>query len=143
MGETVCPGAICDNTDTGFETIGAWSTSSSSAGFYGTSYLHDQNRDKGGKTASWTYLITTDGNYEIAAQWPAYVNRAADVRYSYSVNGGTPVDCGLPVDQRAAGGRFNVLCTVPALTTGSTLAVSVHNNSVGYVIADAVRVTRQ
>ena len=47
------------------------------------------------------------------------------------------------VDQRLNGGRFNVLCTVPALTAGSTLTVDIDNESGGYVIADAVRVIKQ
>jgi hypothetical protein len=59
----------------------------------------------------------------------------------YSVNGGAPQDCGAPVDQRVNGGQFNGLCTVPALVAGSTLTISLRNDSSGYVIADAVLVT--
>ncbi len=58
----------------------------------------------------------------------------------YSVDGGAPQDCGAPVNQRANGGQFNGLCTVPALVAGSTLTISLRNDSAGYVIADAVRV---
>lgn len=143
VGESVCPGPVCDNSDSGFDTAGSWSASSTTPGFYGSNYLHDQNRDKGAKTASWTYLIGADGSYEIAAQWPAYVNRSASVQYSYSVNGTTPVDCGPPVDQRTNGGKFNVLCTVPSLIAGSTLTVRAGNTADGYVIADAVRLVQQ
>ncbi len=140
---TVCAATICDNSDIGFSTVGSWTTSSSTSGFYGSNYLHDQNNSKGTKSATWTYLISGNGNYEIAGQWPSYPNRAAAVQYRYSVNADTPVDCGSPVDQRLNGGRFNVLCTVPALTAGSTLTVDIDNESGGYVIADAVRVIKQ
>jgi hypothetical protein len=139
-GDGTCPGAICDNTDTGFESVGAWSTSTSTSGYFGSNYLHDQNNAKGSKTASWTYAIGADGNYEVAAQWPAFANRATNVQYMYSINGGALQNCGVPVDQRINGGQFNVLCNATGLVAGSTLTVSLRNDAAGYVIADAVRV---
>jgi len=136
-----CLPGICDNSDFGFDLVGDWTISVSNPGFYGSNYLHDQNSGKGGKTASWTYQVAADGNYAVAAQWAAGYNRAADVQYMYSVDGGTPEPCGSPVDQRVDGGQFNGLCTVPTLTAGSELTVSLRNDSsTGYVIADAVRV---
>ena len=140
IGGGVCPGTICDNTDAGFETVGSWTTSTSSSDYYGTNYLHDQRNGKGTKTASWTYALTTDGNYEIAAHWSAGSNRARSVQYTYAVDGGAPQACGAPVDQRWFGGQFNALCTVSGLTAGSNLTVSLRNDSSNYVIADAVRV---
>lgn len=141
VGGGLCLPGICDNSDFGFDLVGDWTVSASNPGFYGSNYLHDQNSGKGGKTASWTYQVAADGNYAIAAQWPAGYNRAADVQYTYSVDGGSPEPCGMPVDQRVDGGQFNDLCTVPSLTAGSELTVSLRNDSLsGYVIADAVRV---
>ncbi len=139
VGGGVCPGTICDNTDSGFDTVGSWSTSTSSSGYYGTNYIHDQRSGKGGKTASWTFDVMADGNYEVAAQWAPGSNRAWAVQYMYSVDGGSPQDCGAPADQRYNGGQFNELCIVPSLTAGSTLNVSLRNDASGYVIADAVR----
>jgi len=143
VGGGTCPAGICDNTDTGFATVGTWSASTSNPGYYGSNYLHDQQKGKGTKTASWTYTLTADGNYEIAAQWSAYRNRARSVQYTYSVNGGPLLPCGTPVDQRFNGGQLNYLCMVPGLTAGSTFTVSIRNDASKYVIADAVSVTIQ
>jgi PKD repeat protein len=139
-GGGVCPADICDNSDLGFDTVGTWSTSTSNPGYYGSDYLHDQSAGKGGKTASWTYIIVNDGNHEVAAQWSPSSNRAPNVQYMYSIDGGSPQNCGVPQDQRYNGGQFNRLCIVPALTAGSTFTVSIRNDSSGYVIADAMRV---
>jgi chitodextrinase len=140
-GGAVCPAPICDNTDTGFATVGSWASSSRWPGYYATDYAHDKRADKGSKTASWTYAIAANGSYDVAAQWSAASNRASSVQYMYSVDGGAPQNCGAPVDQRVNGGQFNGLCTVPALAAGSTLTISLRNDSSGYVIADAVLVT--
>ena len=140
-GGAVCPAPICDNTDTGFDTVGSWASSSRWPGYYATDYAHDKRAGKGSKTASWTYAIAANGSYDVAAQWSAASNRALSVQYMYSVDGGAPQDCGAPVNQRANGGQFNGLCTVPALVAGSTLTISLRNDSAGYVIADAVLVT--
>jgi hypothetical protein len=140
--QEVCPGVECDNGAAGFSTVGSWSSSASIGGFYGTDYLHDGNAAKGTKTASWTYLTVEPGDYQIAARWSAYSNRASSVQYRYSANGIT-ADCGAPVNQRINGGTFNVLCTVPSLAAGTTVTVMLRNDDPsGYVIADAVRFQR-
>jgi len=140
-GGAVCPAPIGDNTDTGFDTVGTWPSSTLRPGYYGADNVHDKNAGKGSKTASWTYAIAANGSYDVAAQWSAASSRASSVQYVYSVDGGAPKDCGSPVNQRANGGQFNGLCTVPALAAGSTLTISLRNDSSGYVIADAVLVT--
>jgi hypothetical protein len=142
-GGAACPIPICDNGDTGFDTVGTWYTSTSNPGYYGSDYLHDKKVGKGTKTASWTYIIVDDGNHEIAAQWPAWGNRAQSVQYTYSIDGGSPENCGAPQNQRFNGGQLNFLCTAPGLIAGSTLTVSIRNDSAGYVIADAVSVSVQ
>ena len=138
-GGGVCPGEICDNSDNGFEVFGDWASSTSSPGYYGSNYLHDKRAGKGSKTASWTWDVVADGNYELAAQWPASLNRAPAVQYMYSIDGGSPQNCGDPADQRYNGGALNKLCTVSGLLAGSTLTLSLRNDSYGYVIADAAR----
>ncbi len=139
-GGAVCPAPVCDNADTGFNTVGSWASSSRWPGYYASDYAHDKRSGKGGKTASWTYAIAANGSYDVAAQWSAASNRASSVQYMYSVDGGAPQDCGAPVDQRANGGQFNGLCAVSGLVAGSTLTVSLRNDSAGFVIADAVRI---
>ena len=142
-GGGVCPGVICDNLDIGFNAVGLWSSSTSSPGYYGSDYLHDQRADKGNKSVTWTYALAADGNYEIAAQWTSSSNRAPFAQYTYSIDGGPSQNCGAPADQRYNGGQMNYLCTVTGLLAGSTLTVGLGNESNGYVIADAVSVSPQ
>ncbi|MBK9419013.1 MAG: hypothetical protein IPN62_17465, partial [Flavobacteriales bacterium] len=140
----VCSSAICDNSSTGFNVVGIWSTSTTSPGYMGSNYRHDKNSDDGTKTANWNYAIGVNGDYEIAAQWSQDPNRATNVQYRYSVNGGSLQNCGSRISQRVNGGKLNVLCSISGLAAGSTLTVSLRNDATGgYVIADAVRVTAQ
>ena len=117
-------------------------TSTSSGGYYGSNYLHDGRRGKGSKTATWTYLIATAGDYEVAAIWTSSSNRTPRAQYMYSIDGGPAQDCGSPADQRYNGGQFNLLCIIPAVAAGSTLTISLPNDyRYGFVIADAVWVS--
>ena len=88
----------------------------------------DQNSGKGGKTASWTWDVLSDGNYEVAAQWSPSSNRAWQVQYQYSLDGGSPINCGLPQNQQNNGGQFNRLCVISALMAGTR----VHRLLLGY-----------
>jgi len=80
---------------------------------------------------------------DIAVQWTAHANRAANVQYMYSVNGGPAQFCGTLVNQQLNGGQFNTVCSIAGLSAGSNLAVILNNAPAGYVIADAVRLSIQ
>lgn len=126
---------ITDNTGSGYATIGAWGSSTSSGGFYGADYEY-AFAGTGSKTATWSFAVASDGQYDVSAQWTSHSNRAPNATYTLYNNGsqiGTAT-----VDQRSSPGTFNLLLSVPLLT--GTLDVVLSDNASGVVIADAVKV---
>jgi hypothetical protein len=133
---------IVDNSDTnGVAITGAWVSSTATPGYYGTSYIHDNNTNKGACSVRFTPTLPADGAYTVYARWTTNPNRATN----------TPIDVIYPggsntffVNQQASNGVW-----VPLLTTnflaGTGAYVVVRNAGTfisaanGYVIADAVR----
>jgi hypothetical protein len=135
---------IIDNRDGGFSRAGIWHASATAVGFYGSDYLYAYGGD-GSATATFTFDIPADGNYQIAAQWPAHSSRAPDAPFTL-INNGTVVDT-VRVNQRIDGGAFNPLVGPggtggPGIYTLSAgvLEVTLSNDAAGKVAADAVQV---
>jgi hypothetical protein len=124
-----------DNSDSGFETIGTWISSTRVSGFYGTNYQYAR-KGNGKHSASWTYNINTQGEYEIYAQWTSHSNRASHAPYSI-YNNGIFIDT-VQVDQRVNGDQLNLLGTF-ALSSG-TLEIVLTNDESGAVIADVTQI---
>ena len=80
------------------------------------------------------------GNYRVEAWWPADPGYNSATPYVIVTSGGNQ---SVTVDQRTTGGQWRVLGTFN-LTAGDAnkVAVSRWTNGTGYVIADAVRLTR-
>lgn len=125
-----------DNTDTAdIETIGAWTSSTTDAGYYGTDYADDGNTGKGAKAFTYLPPLMADGDYLIYARWPAAANRATNV----------PIDIVLPngsvstvtVNQQLNGGQWNLLGvrSLAVLTAETTIRTT---GTTGNVVADAV-----
>lgn len=77
-----------DNLDTRYvETTGAWNTSSVTAGFFGSNYLHDGNTLKGEKSFTFRPTLSTAGDYAVFVRWTAEPNRASNtpVTVTYDV----------------------------------------------------------
>lgn len=131
---------ILDNTDSGSLTLtGAWTSSSSTTGYYGSNYLHDGAAGKGSKSALFHTTLGAAGDYEVYLRWTSSSNRAANVPVDITWSGGTDA---VTVDQRTGGGAWVLLGTYSA-GSGSTLSVKVSNTGTsGYVIADAVRIVK-
>lgn len=71
---------VLDNTSANGVLIeGAWSTSSATAGFVGTNYLHDANSAKGTKRVTYTPDLPAAGAWTVSAQWTTDPNRATNV----------------------------------------------------------------
>jgi hypothetical protein len=124
-----------DNSDSGFEKVSGWKSSTGVSSFYGKDYLYAPKGD-GTRSASWTYNINTQGQYEIYAQWTSHSNRAPDAPYSI-YNNGRLLDVVL-VDQRKSGGQFNLLGTY--FLNSGTLKIVLTNDASGYVVADATEI---
>ncbi|GAF88398.1 unnamed protein product, partial [marine sediment metagenome] len=95
------PIQIIDDGDTGFGTTGDWGPYAGS-GFEGD--LHYSWAGTGLDVASWTFTVTP-GQYEVAATWTVYKNRATNAPYEI-FNGATSLET-VPIDQRVAPDDFN------------------------------------
>ncbi len=129
---------VLDNPAAHF--TGSWSTGTSSGDKYGADYRWASTGTAPAQ-AWWTPALPQAGRYEIALWWPAGSNRSAATQVGLRANGqwltGT-------VDQRVAGGRWNVLGTV-WLPAGSSTPIGLSNAGPAgsVVVADALRLVRR
>jgi hypothetical protein len=132
---------IIDNTDsTGVVMSGSWTTSTYTAGYYGTNYIHDGNSGKGGTAIRYTPTFPTSGTYTVYARWPADANRAGSVPIDIVSTSGTST---VHVNMQTNGGMWVPLGTYN-FSAGTGGSVRIYNTGTsGYVIADAVRFVRQ
>lgn len=134
-------GIIVDNADsTGVAVTGTWVTSSSTPGFQGTNYLHDDMADKGNKSVRFTPNIPATGQYDVYLRWTAHANRSTNIPVDVNHAGGTNT---FTVDQTvtANGGVWNLLqrATFNEGTAGSVLMRTTGTAAGTYVVADAAR----
>ncbi len=141
MSDSETSGIILDNADTaGVLLSGNWTVTTSTAGYYGSNYLHDGNTHDGTTSARFTPTIPEAGQYEVFLRWTAFTNRATNVPVEVR-HSGTPVFT-TTVNQQAQGGvwvslgSFNFAAGASAQNGSVTLRNTGTN---GYVIADAVR----
>ncbi len=128
-------GIVVDSEDpTGVAITGDWTASSATAGFNGTSYLHDSGEGRGQKSVRFTPVIPKTGNYRVALRWSANTNRATNVPITITHAGGT---ANMTANQQVNGGTwFNL--GVFNFTVGTSGNLLLSNTGVnGYVIADA------
>lgn len=132
------PGVIVDNTNSARVTIqGTWTSSAWDSGYYGTSYLHDGNTNKGQKSVTFRPVLTNAGNYEVFLRWTSSNNRATNTPVTIITGNGTaPVR--LKVNQQVNGGAWNSLGIYAFDPAAAQIIVS-NANTTGYVIADAVQ----
>ncbi len=90
----------------------------------------------GANTATWSFNITTAGNYEVYAWWVTGTNRATNAPYTINYEGGSET---VRVSQRIKGGQWNYLGTY-AFGIG-TYSVVLSDDANNYVIADAIKVS--
>jgi hypothetical protein len=130
---------ILDNTDAAGVTLtptGGWIASTSTAGYYGANYLHDNNAGKGTKSVRFTPTLPAAGNYEVFVRWTSGTNRASNVPIDIVTSNGTTT---VTVNQQQNGSQWVSLGTYPfnAGTGGNVLIRNTSTN--GCVIADAMR----
>lgn len=128
---------IKDNLSPDFTVQGSWEIATKRAGFYGENYQYPPWGPKD-TSGTWSFEVSTFGNYEILAHWPAYSTHAWDAPYTIYNNG---IKLGeILANQRYNGGQFNSLGTF--FLAPGTLEIEISNSLTGYVIADAVSVTK-
>jgi len=96
---------IVDNSDTDFDTIGSWSSSSSYPGYYANNYQYNKE-GTGSDRATWNFNIPKQGTFKVYAWWSAYSSRASNAPYIVNHAWG---DSTVRVNQRINGGQWNEL----------------------------------
>ncbi|MGA1874474.1 MAG: hypothetical protein ACMUIA_02590 [bacterium] len=123
---------IVDNTSAQF--VCDWPSASTVPGYYGTDYqMHDPGI--GSCTVTWTPQVPETREYTVYVRWPASSTFAGDAVFTVMYNGGTFITA---VDQRTAGGRWNLLGTFP-FVQGTSGYVQLSDSATGTVIADAIK----
>ncbi len=130
---------IVDNEDPGASPVGSWSFSAFRPNYYGASYAHDGNVDKGAKSFTFTPTVTAPGEYEVCMWWPVWSTAATNVPVYVTHSGGTSL---VTTDQSVNGGQWNVLGVYDfdAGTAGNVRIETAGTTS--HVAADAVRFVR-
>ena len=126
-----------DNNDSEYVTrTGTWRSSTGSSGYYGSNYVHDENKGKGSKSFTFTPSVATAASYEVYLRWADGSNRANNVPVDVIHSNGTTT---VTVDQTRNGGTWNLL-GVFQFDAGTSGNVRLRNTGTnGYVIADAIQ----
>lgn len=130
---------IVDNTSTGFRASTNWSTSSYSAQKYGTNYRF-ATPVSSSDVAWYSATLPANGTYKVEAWYPADPGYNTKAPYIVATSSGNQ---SVYVNQTTGGGTWVSLGTF-TMTGGShdVVGVSRWTSGTGYVIADAVRITR-
>ncbi|MGH3736613.1 MAG: N-acetylmuramoyl-L-alanine amidase [Micromonosporaceae bacterium] len=129
-----------DNTTSGRFTASAnWGTSTWSSGKYGADYRY-ANPQAVSDAAWYKFNVPAAGNYRVDIFHPANSGYNSSAPHVVVTSSGNRT---VHVDQRTGGGAWRSIGTF-ALAAGdqNTVAVSRWTSASGYVIADAVRITR-
>jgi len=129
---------IVDNANGGFTASANWSTGTSAADKYGTSYRFRSTANGVSDAATFAANLANGGTYNVYLWWCAGTNRSNSVPIIITRSGGTDT---VSVNQQTAGGAWNLLGnTGRTLSSGAnSVKVSVWTAATGVAIADAVK----
>ncbi|OZG73378.1 hypothetical protein BTA51_10135 [Hahella sp. CCB-MM4] len=125
---------VVDNGDATTSSVGSWSTSTYTAGYYGSNYQFMSGPSGSGTSYTWGLPVTLPGNYKVYARWTSTNARASDATYSVATTSGAETAV---VSQKTDGGSWNLLGTY-SLDANAAVTLSGYGNN--YVIADAIRI---
>lgn len=124
--------------DRAAKLVGAWVRSTFTSGYVGEGYIHDDNRDKGTKRATFTAKLPAAGDYEVRLAYTANTNRASNVAVTIQ---GAPADRPIVIDQRKRPpqrGGFVSLGHFEFKRGPASVTIETSGTD-NYVIADAVQ----
>lgn len=118
---------------------GEWVASTSSKPFVGKGYHHDDNKDKGGKSATFTARVPEDGHYHVLFGYTPGGNRASNAPVTvHAADGPKTINVNQKQSPPLAGfvdlGEFELKADQDAVIVVS------NEGSDGYVIVDAVQI---
>lgn len=128
-----------DNASSGFACSSNWFASTSTAGFYGSNY-HARATAALSDPGTFTANLPSAGTYKVEAWWTAGTNRAASAPFKVYYSGGNAT---VNVNQQANGGKWNTLGTWSFAAGNNQVLLSCWTTAGYYVIADAVKFTKQ
>lgn len=132
---------IVDNGTTGYSDSGGWTTSTSTANYYGTDYRVCLVSTTGGAEAGWTFTPSAAGVYSVYSWYTGGSNRSTDARYTIHHHGG---ETEVILNQQRDGftwkhlGQFFFDPADSPVFRNVTLS-NLGSDTTKYVIADAVR----
>ena len=133
------PGIVIDNVDA--KLIGEWTHSTSTSGFVGGDYLHDNNTAKGNCRAEFTFKIPKSGQYEVRIAYTLNPNRATNVPITITSADGEKT---VKLNQReATQAGFRSIGMFRFDDTQLARVVISNAETDGYVIVDAVQFIAQ
>jgi hypothetical protein len=135
---TALPGIVVDDSEA--TLVGAWQYSAHTPPFVGRAYLHDMNVGKGEKSATFTPVIPTDGEYEVRVSHCYNIRRATNAVVTVKYADG---EATILIDQQQTpehGGLFRTVGRY-RFSAGQRGWVRFSNEGSNgkYVIADAVQ----
>lgn len=125
---------IIDNKHSSVTLTGDWAISTA-GGYskYESNYLHDDNKQKGSKKATFNVDVNA-GTYEVFAWWYAFGNRATNTPFEIkSAEGNTTIY----KNQRFDNAKWVSLGTYE-FSANAIIEIS-NNNTDGYVVVDAIK----
>ncbi|MFF5207197.1 family 10 glycosylhydrolase [Streptosporangium sp. NPDC000396] len=130
---------VIDNGDAGFTAGSNWGTSSFSSQRYGGDYRF-ADPVTSSDSAWFRTAVPSAGGYRIEVWYPANSGYNSSTPFIVATSGGNQV---INVDQRVNGGQWRSLGTFTlSAGTYNVVGVSRWTATSGYVIADAVRITK-
>lgn len=128
---------IIDYGDAGYSETGTWYSSTSSAGYNGTDYRHENNANKGACKVIFNPDIEVSGTYEVFIKHTSHENRASNVPVTVHAYNETKTTT---VNQQENNGTWITLGFY-IFAEGNTGYIELSNEGTnGYVIADAVKI---
>jgi FAD-dependent oxidoreductase family protein len=129
------PGLVLDDDQA--EKTGDWSKSTSIGGYVGSQYLHDNNEQKGEKSATYRFALKEPGLYEVRLAYTANPNRATNVPVVIHHTGGQTK---ATVNEKVAPAIDRAFHSLGAYKFDKEAIVVITNAGTdGYVVIDAVQ----
>lgn len=128
-----------DNASSSFTPGTGWWTSTSTAGYYGSNY-HTRGTASASDAATFSFAVPSSGNYKVEAWWTAGANRSATAPYIVYHSGGSST---VNANQQVNGAKWNNLGTFNFAAGTREVKLSCWTTAGYYVVADAVRLTKQ
>ncbi len=131
------PGIVVD--DHAAQFTGDWIASSSTPGFVGSGYRHDNNDGQGKKTAVFAVEIPRAGQYEVRLAYTAFANRATNVKVLVAAGDLTAEKIVNQREKPPIEGTFVSLGTYD-LPAGKSCRVMISNEGAdGFVVVDTLQ----